>query len=163
MTTERRADLGIAGVTLALAAGLAATALTFPSGNQDGDPGAALLPFLLAAVLAVLGATRVLAPLVTGPAPPPSETGRDPEDEPGPVLPVLGMLAVGAVSVWAMSWVGFVLGGVLLLVGGSLLSGERRWWRIALPAALVPPAVYALFMWAFELRLPTGPLEAVLL
>ncbi|MBE2999389.1 tripartite tricarboxylate transporter TctB family protein [Nocardiopsis sp. HNM0947] len=163
MTAERRSDLGIAGATLALAAAIAATALTFPAGQQDGDPGAALLPLLLAAVLAVLGATRVLAPLVVRSAPPPPEADGGPEEEPGPVLPVLGMLAVGAVSVWAMSWVGFVLGAALLLVGGALLSGERRWSRIALLAVLVPPVVYALFMWAFELRLPTGPLEAVLL
>ncbi|WP_017611814.1 tripartite tricarboxylate transporter TctB family protein [Nocardiopsis salina] len=163
MTAERRADLGTAATTLILAAAVAATALTFPAGNQEGDPGAALLPLLVAAVLAVLGTARVLVPYLLRSTPTAPEGGGDQEEEPGPVLPVLGMLAVGAVSIWAMSWVGFVLGAALLLVGGALLSGERRWWRIALLSAVAPTVVYTLFMWAFELRLPTGPLEAMLL
>lgn len=152
MSSQRSADLGVACGTIVVAVAIAATALGFPSSTQRGDPGAALFPLLIAATLVVLGVIRVFRPA-------PAEQD---EDRTGPVLPVLGMLAVGVFSVWAMSWVGFILGAMALLVGGALLAGERRWLRIGVYAVATPLIVYALFVWALELQLPAGPLEAML-
>lgn len=152
MDSERRADLGIALVTITVAVAIAAATRAFPEGAQLGDPGPALLPLLVAAALGVLGVIRIVFRGA------PSE-----EEQPsGVVIPALAMLGIGVVALWAMTWVGFIIGAMVLLVAGVLIAGERRPLRIVLYSSITPLAIYLTFYTAFSVRLPTGPLEALL-
>ena len=153
MDSERRADIGIAVATITVAAAIAAATRGFPEGAQSGDPGPVLLPLLVALALGALGVTRLVLRGARSEEPHP----------PGMIVPALIMLGVGGVALWAMTWVGFLVGAAVLLLAGALIAGERRPVRIALYATLAPVAVYVAFSVAFSVRLPTGPLETLLI
>lgn len=56
---------------------------------------------------------------------------------------------------WVLEGLGFIVATLLLLFGGCLLMGERR-WHFLLPAALPLPFLLALLMWLLGIQLPYG-------
>lgn len=74
----------------------------------------------------------------------------------------LALVALMALFVAGIGWVGTLAGLFLLTAGSMAVLGVRDWrWLLGLPLAICI-FVYGMFFLFLQARLPAGPLEAVL-
>lgn len=134
----RRANI-ITGMAGMLGAGAGAFAM-LPSDMPDTSFGlpAWLMPVVALGLIGLMSLLLMVRALMAkGPDETPSAEYRDA----AALLPGLVLSAMGAAAV---AWLGFLMGGPLLIAALMLLIGERRPLRIVLVSVL-PPALLALF------------------
>ncbi len=74
----------------------------------------------------------------------------------------LGLVALVAAFIAAISWIGTTLGLFLLLIGCMLLTGVRSVRALLGVAAVTSAVVYVLLIYLLNSRLPQGPVERLL-
>ena len=142
-------ELAIGLAVLALAGVVAYDALRLPAASLYGV-GPAAAPMIVAAGLAVLGLATLVAAWRTDP-------GDTPSVDAGPVLAILGGLAV-LIALVALGG-GFVPGFTVLFAATAWAFGNRKvHWDVAIGAAL-SLVIYLGFTKLLALTLPQGPLE----
>lgn len=134
-------------VTIAAVALIGAADIFVPRGLNDAL-GPRLVPIVVGAALAVLGAILGIRAWISDAAAPP---------DPGSLV-VVGVLIAAMLGFLVLfQLAGFIVTCVLFL--GSLFwyLGEQRWWLVLLSAATVSVVVYVLFADLLNVNLPTGP------
>jgi hypothetical protein len=74
----------------------------------------------------------------------------------------LGLVALVALFIAAIEWVGTTLGLFLLLIGCMLLMGVRSVRALIGVALATTAVVYVLLIWLLNSRLPQGPVEKLI-
>jgi hypothetical protein len=72
-----------------------------------------------------------------------------------------GLVALVAVFIVTLEWVGTTLGLFLLLIGGMLVMGVRSVRTLVAVAGVTAAVVYLLLIYLLSSRLPRGPVEAL--
>lgn len=143
-------------VLLVLAGGYYFATGSIANSTLEDEVGAIGLPRALAVVLALIGIALFLRSLRTGRTA--AADDRD-EQEADVRLPrALGFLALGAVYVLILPYVGYLVSVALLIGTVALYEGAPRRWTI--PAAAIGGAVlyWAIFMKLLGVNQPVGTL-----
>jgi putative tricarboxylic transport membrane protein len=151
-------DLAFGGATLALAVGYYAVAATIPHSGLADAIGPAGLPnayaFLLAGLSLILIARSLgirdsgLGTRKIGTARRPTLASRIPS----PGARAIGMLMIGVVYVWVVTWLGYVLSLAGLIAATSYYQGGPLTRQVAIVA--VSGAVFFWLLFVLLLRIP---------
>ena len=146
----RTLEITISGTLLLI--GIALFAMTFSSAFDvptfGGDVGPAFAPRGYLAVWIVLSLTAVL------------QATRS-EDKPlsafGDIRRLVNVTAVGLTTGFAMLWLGFVFAAIPGLFAFAWMLGYRKLPVLLVVSICVPLAIWYLFVFGFELLLPSSP------
>jgi hypothetical protein len=128
-----------------------------PKSRLGGTVGADGLPKMLAVVLAILSAGLIVQTLLTarvaGPAAASAGEGRGHRSV---HLRALGMVAIGAVYIAMVPYLGYFVSVALLLLGVALYNGKRPSRGLVLFGILGAAFFYVLFVQVLDVPLPPG-------
>ncbi len=135
----------IAGLCLALAALFFVLAWSFPPPTKGQIVGAATIPLIWSAVLAVFAVLQIRTELIN-----------HKDIKHGRVKLVLGIILLMAVFVALLPRAGFFPAATVLLVGGIYAMGYRRHIVMAVVAVSMLVFCYVVFIRTLGLPLPEG-------
>ncbi len=135
----------IAGLCLALAAMFFVLAWSFPPPTKGQNVGAATIPLIWSAVLAVFAVMQVRADLINH-----QDVGH------GRVKLVLGLVLLMVVFVAILPGIGFFPATTILLLGGIYAMGYRRHVMVATVTVSMLVFCYVVFIRTLGLPLPEG-------
>lgn len=129
-----------------------------PKSSLSGSVGADGLPKMLAVALGVLSAGLIAQTLLMmRVAPAGARVDREKRnEEPSLYLRGFGMIAIGAVYLALVSYLGYMLSIALLLLTVALYNGKRPSVGLLVFAAVGAVLFYVLFVWVLDVPLPAG-------
>lgn len=144
--------LEITMATALLLVGIGLFSMTFsPSFDVPtfgGDVGPAFAPRGYLAVWIVLAVITLMQAF---------RTEQEPINAVGDIRRLVTVSAIGAVTGFAMLWVGFVIAAVPGFFAFCYALGYRRLINLVILSIAAPLAIWALFTFGFELLLPRSP------
>jgi len=155
-------DLAFASATLALAIGYYAVAGAIPHSGLADATGPAGLPkayALLLAGLSLILIARSLATRRSGLVTRKPGTGRRPTLEsriPSPGSRAIGVLTIGIVYIWAVTWLGYVLSLAGLIAATSYYQGGPLTRQVAIVAVIGALFFWLLFVLLLRIPQPAG-------
>jgi len=149
--SRRTAWLAVGGLGLLLSGGYLVLALQLPFGQME-QPGAAVFPLVVAAVLALAS----LATLHEGWQTDPTLRIDLPVGGDRRRVLAIGGLLVGYVVL--LPWLGQAICSLLFLVFALRALSEQPWPRVLVTAAALAAALYVLFVLLLKVPMPKGVL-----
>lgn len=156
VTDSRRVEIAVYLLLLALALVLGYDNYRRGMGWASDGPQSGYMPFYLCAILA--GASLWgLRTMLTASAKAASRSfvTRD------QLRRVMQVFVPTLLFCAAMQWLGLYVASFLLIAGFMRFVGRIAWWKCVLTAAIFSIAMYLTFDVAFDVLMPTGPLEAL--
>lgn len=154
--SQRRAvPLALAALLLAAAVLIVLEAVGYRAGAA-GEPGPAMLPYLVSG-LSALAAVALVVQTLRG-----AHLVED--DGAGGVLPVRVLIAMVVLiaAAYLFKELGFFLVFTVVSFAMGWLAGARRWWTNLITAAVVSWLVMIVFGRLFSVPLPAGPVDVIL-
>jgi putative tricarboxylic transport membrane protein len=148
----RTGDRVAALLLLVLAVAMYVGTMNFPDPGQQGDPGTAAFPRIIAGVLAALAFVVLLRPEQVDFLPHRSGLVR-----------VGGVAGLSVLYGFSLEGLGFVLTTAAFLAISLVLMGVRRGVALVLTVVILPVALYLLFAVGLDVFLPRGIIERTLL
>lgn len=151
----RRSDIISGAIQTVL--GLVTIFLVVPaeiSGSSDFGIAPDVFPLTLIWTTTVFAAALTASRVLSG-------RGRADDDaDPSPILRpdwyfIAGSIVFLVVGYLALTYLGFIVGGMLMLAALMVLMGEHRHWlRLVLVVAIAPASIYFVFWHLFKVPLP---------
>jgi putative tricarboxylic transport membrane protein len=141
-------------VMLAFAAGYYAVASAIPESQLADAVGPQGLPKVYALVLAALSLILIVSSRVQ--KDPAYTADRRPETEDRRLWRVFGMLAIGALYVALVPWLGYIVSLAALIAGTTYYQGGELNRRVALVACSGALFFWLLFVWVLRIPQPAG-------
>lgn len=151
MAALKRQNVMIGVVALAVIAALLFESARISVTPGASDPGPAAYPQFILALLAICAVGVIVTP-ADGTA----------DDQPRSWKVVILVLASIGLYIGLLATVGYILSTVVFVLIMAQLSGERRWWLLAVYSVGIALVLYFVFSNTLSIALPEGFIEELL-
>lgn len=151
MTTLKRQNVLIGAVSLAVVAALLFESTRIAVSPGNSDPGPAAYPQFILALLALCAVGIIATP-----------DDRAEEEQTRSWKVVALVLASVGIYIALLATIGYILSTVIFVLMVTLLTGERRWWLLALYSLGIALTLYFVFSNYLSIALPMGRIEELI-